>query len=206
MPKLYFRYGAMNSGKTAHLLVAIHEYNQTGRKTILIKPKCDTRNGQNLVWTRVPGLSRNADIILSHQRLLTMDELKACIQADCIFVDEAQFLHPRQVEQLSLTSLTVPVICYGLRTLSNGKLWPGAASLFAFADSIEEIKNICKYCSRKSTQNLKVTPSTEPVLQMGTEDTFVGVCKSCYYTRNRDPLLLDYRIHTYPDITIRDEP
>lgn len=208
MPQLHFRYGAMNAGKTVHLLVALHQYRETGKVAVLIKPRCDTRHGVQLVWTRVPGLSRDADIVLPQQSLLSEAEMDRCARADCCFVEESQFLHPRQVEQLSFLSTLVPVICYGLRTLANGKLWPGAASLFAWADTIEEIKNVCKFCRRKSTQNLRVAPqpSAGPAgLELGAEEKFVGVCKVCFYQKGEDPLVLTFQAHTRPDVVIVDD-
>lgn len=205
MPNLYFRYGAMNAGKTVHLLVALHQYRETGKTAVLIKPQCDTRQGVNLVWTRVPGLSRDADIVLPHARLLNDEEVQRCSTADCVMVEEAQFFSAAQIEQLSHISVNVPVICYGLRTLSNGKLWPGAAALFAWADTIEEIKNVCKYCRHKSTQNLKVVSDVEDGVIMGAEEVFVGTCKRCFYERNPDPLLATYRVHTHPEVVIRDD-
>ena len=205
MPKLHFRYGAMGSGKTTMLLVALHQYKQTGKTAILIKPKVDTRNGPRTVWSRVPGLTREADIVLAQKDLLTPEQVKLCLDADCVFVDEAQFLHPQHVEQLSRISQKVPVICYGLRTDFRGQLFAGSRALFQWADSFEEVKNVCKYCSRKSSMNLRLAkPADKATVELGADELYVGVCKACFYARNPDPALISYQVHKYPEIVIDD--
>ena len=105
MPKLYFRYGPMGAGKTTALLVALFQYEQTGKTARLIKPAIDTRHGKSTVWSRINQLSREADIVLEYNQLLSEPQLKALETVDAVFVEESQFLHPSQVEQRSLLSL-----------------------------------------------------------------------------------------------------
>jgi len=209
MPKLYFRYGAMGSGKTVNLLVALHQYSLNGKKAILIKPKVDTRKGRRTVWTRVPGLARDADIILAQSELLTDAQVSECKGADCVFVDEAQFLHPAHVEQLSQISCYVSVICYGLRTNFQGRLFSGSKALMEWADCIEEVKNVCKYCKHKSTHNLKVQLSPEDErggVQLGADDMYVGVCKQCFYDiRGKQDLAIQQcKVYRYPETEVKD--
>lgn len=208
MTKLYFRYGGMSAGKSVSLLIALFQYKTNGKKALLIKPEIDKRNGSKTVWSRVEGLSRDADIVLGAKDLLSEETLKMAQDYDCIFVDEAQFLQPSQVEQLSLLSIHVPVICYGLRTDYRGQLFSGARALFQWADVIEEIKNVCKYCKHKSTHNLRIAQVPKPTnvakIQLGAEDVYVGVCKSCFYEKRspQDPNVQKYNVHSYPEIVI----
>lgn len=215
MPKLYFRYGAMGSGKTVSLLVAYHQYVQHGRKSaVIIKPAADTRQGEAAVWTRVPGLSREADLVMYPGELMSVDQFSVLEKVDCVFVDEAQFLHPKQVEQLSWLSLSTPVICYGLRTDFRGQLFAGAAALMAWAECIQEVKNVCVYCHSKATHNLKIVCEQrssnlkEAKIELGADDKYVGVCKACFYLRQstQDKALGEYRVYEYPMIEItRDD-
>jgi len=208
MPKLYFRWGAMSSGKSTQLLVALFQYLSSDKKALLIKPAIDIRDGQSIVKSRVPGLTREANIIMPPKKLFTTEELIKLHDYDVIFIDEAQFFHPSQIEQFSYLSLHVPVIAYGLRTDFRGKLFPASAMLFALADEITEIKNICKYCTKKATQNLKLkcdeskSPSNQ--IELGAEDKYVGVCKSCYYKYrwDEDAHMQHWLIHTLEDVKI----
>lgn len=207
MPKLYYRYGAMGSGKTVDLLVALYDYGRNGKSAVLIKPKVDVRHGTATVWTRVPGLSRDADIILCYETLLTPEEVCKCEKSDCVFVDESQFLHPRQVEQLSRLSLSVPVICYGLRSDFRGQLFRGSQALLTWADEIEEVKNVCKFCKHKSSYNLRQQPRPGEGavgVELGADEAFVGVCKACFYAKSDDPALLQYKVHEYEPVVIKD--
>jgi len=199
----------MGSGKTIRLLVALYQYEQNGKKAMLIKPKVDVRNGAATVWSRVPGLTREADLVLGQSDVLTVEQLSFLERADCCFVEESQFLHPKQVEQLSWLSLSTPVICYGLRSDYRGQLFAGSRALFTWADCIEEIKNVCKFCKHKSTHNLKLQVNPDEKMasvQLGADDVYVGVCKSCFYLKQsaNDPALGDYKIHEYAEIMIHE--
>jgi thymidine kinase len=154
MAKLYFRYGAMGSGKTAHLLMVAFNYAEKGQRAIIIKPAVDTK-GQNKVSTRI-GLEKQVDILAWEG-----DELFELVRAryayvDCVLVDEAQFFTTAQIEQLRqiVIQLDIPVIAYGLRCDSNQQSRPGSRRLLEIADKIEELKTVCE-CGNKATLNCR---------------------------------------------------
>lgn len=155
MSKLYFRYGAMNSGKSTHLMQVAHNYEERGMKVVLIKPSPDKKGGEKLV-SRL-GVERSVDLIISqemdiYEKIKRWQEEKFNI--DCILVDEAQFLKSNQIDQLFEISvgLNIPVICYGLRTDFKMQGFEGSTRLLLLAHSIEEMKTICK-CGRKAVLN-----------------------------------------------------
>ncbi|HWT26976.1 MAG TPA: thymidine kinase, partial [Mobilitalea sp.] len=155
MAKLYFKYGAMGSSKTAQALITKFNYEERGMKVWLIKPQIDNRDGENLVKSRV-GLSSPAYVLPStedvYQTYLKMDK-----QMDVVIVDECQFLTEDQVDQLAVLVMdyNIPVLCFGLRADFRTKLFPGSKRLFEIADSITEIKTICS-CGRKATVNVRL--------------------------------------------------
>jgi len=159
MAKLYFRYGAMNSGKTANLLMVADNYINQGRNVLILKPDKDTRwNMTSEVRSRAIVTTKPATLVNDSHDLLsfviaTHDEQSL----DAILVEEAQFLTKEQVKQLAVIvdSLDIPVLAYGLRcSFVDGELFEGSAALLYWADTIEEIKNVCQYCNRKATKNL----------------------------------------------------
>ena len=159
MAKLYFRYGAMNSGKTANLLMVAHNYINQNKNIIILKPDKDTRWGmESEVMSRAIVGTLPATLVSDDQDLeeLIKDRLdKEDLSA--ILVEEAQFLTKEQVKQLTVVvdTLNIPVLCYGLRcSYIDGALFEGSAALMYWADTIEEIKNVCQYCNRKATKNL----------------------------------------------------
>ncbi len=182
MAKLYFRYGAVGSAKTLNLLAVAHSYNQQHKNILVLKPGLDTRFGEKSVTSRA-GLSRDADIVLASDDKIPLEKVKG---ADCILVDEAQFLTGRQVEELRTisTDLNIPVICYGLRTDFRTKLFPGALRLLELADEISEVKTTCAYCTKKGVFNLKLTNGSPtlsgPVVDLGTEEKYLPTCAGCY--------------------------
>ena len=189
--KLYFRYGAMNCGKSAHLLMTAHNYEEQGMKVVVFKAVKDTK-GEDYVVTRL-GSSRKVDYLVQDKDNL-IDIVKHNFNdVSCILVDEAQFLSEKQAEQLLMITvqLTIPIIAYGLRTDAFLNPWSGSARLLQLADSIEEMKTICK-CGRKATFVIR---------QVNGQDTFVGsqlaidgenqvtyesVCKNCYFERQEN--------------------
>lgn len=183
MSKLYFRYGTVGSAKTLNLLTVVHTYRQQGKTCLLVKPSIDTRFGFSNVKSRA-GLSQEADVILDkdHKFSLKGDELNS----DCILVDEVQFLSVSQIEDLRTiaTEMNIPVICYGLRADFRTHLFPASKRLLELADSIEEVKNVCHYCNRKSTMNLKHVDGkptrSGPSVELGAEEKYFPVCFSCY--------------------------
>ena len=155
MSKLYFRYGAMNSGKSTHLMQVAHNYEERGMRVILIKPSTDKKGGDKLV-SRL-GVERKVDI-LCEKKMNIYEEIKKWqevkFKIDCILVDEVQFMTKEQVDQLFKIAvvLDIPVICYGLRTDFMMEGFEGSTRLLLLAHSIEEMKTICK-CGRKAILN-----------------------------------------------------
>lgn len=188
MSKLYFRYGAMNSGKTAALLQVAHNYEEKGMKVVVIKPSIDTK-GDDKVTSRL-GIERKVDVILAPDEGIM--EHMVLNKPDAIIVDEAQFLTFDQVDELYAITKTfdVPVLAYGLRCDFQMKGFPGASRLLELADDIEELKTICA-CGKKATQNLRLI-NGEPTFEGsqvaidGTDNiTYDSVCGECYLRLRR---------------------
>ncbi len=155
MSKLYFRYGAMNSGKSTHLMQVAYNYEERGMKVILIKPATDKKGGDKLL-SRL-GVERKVDLVIEDE--MNIFEQVARWQEkefpiDCILVDEVQFMKAKQIDQLFEIAvvLNIPVICYGLRTDFMTEGFEGSTRLLLLAHSIEEMKTICK-CGRKAVFN-----------------------------------------------------
>jgi thymidine kinase len=188
MSKLYFRYGAMNSGKTAALLQVAHNYEEKGMKVIVIKPSIDTK-GEEKVTSRL-GIERKVDVLLGPDEGV-MEHMVA-YKPNAIIIDEAQFLTKDQVDELyTMTKVfDVPVLAYGLRCDFQMKGFPGASRLLELADDIEELKTICR-CGKKATQNVRLINGM-PVFEGnqvaidGTENTtYDSVCGECYIKLRR---------------------
>ncbi len=185
MAKLYFRYGTVGSAKTMNLIAVAHNYQQQDKRVFLIKPSLDDRFGKQQIRSRA-GLEKQADLLLAADQLI---DRAAVTGADCILVDEVQFLQPAQIDDLRdiATNLGVPVICYGLRTDFRTRLFPGARRLLELADSIEEVKTTCAFCNRKGIFNLRIRdgkPSLDgPVVELGLEDKYQPACPRCYHDR-----------------------
>ena len=177
MAKLYFRYGVISSAKTLNLLATLHNYEQQGKRALLLKPALDTRSV--LVESRA-GMSHKADYVLSYEdRITPLIENEDSLSA--ILVDEVQFFSPDQIKELRLISALkeIPVLTYGLRTKFDGSLWESVISLMALADSIEEIKTTCAYCSRKAVFSKRVSSSKSDVELSW--DKYVPVCPYHFY-------------------------
>lgn len=183
MAKLYFRYGTMGSAKTLNLLAVAHNYASQGKAVLLLKPKLDTRFGQEAVRSRA-GLSRDADYLLEADTDL-MALAKTWNNVACLLIDEAQFLSEKNIEELRQISIhqDIPIICYGLRSNYKTRLFEGSKRLMELADTIEELKTTCHYCHRKATMNMKLGASHDfsgPDVILGAEDTFHPACYPCY--------------------------
>lgn len=154
MSKLYFKYGAMGSSKTANLLITKFNYEEKGKKVLLLKPSSDTRDGADMVRSRI-GLEEKAFIIRENKSILD-DWYEKIEVADVILIDEAQFLSEEQVDELHEIVLRygIPVICYGLLTDFTSHLFPGSKRLVEISESLQEIKTICE-CGRKATCNAR---------------------------------------------------
>ena len=185
MAKLYFRYGAMGSAKTMNLLAVAHNYEQQGKRVILIKPSIDDRFGADMIRSRT-GLERKADICVAADTQIPLDTRAG---VSCILVDECQFLSEYVVHQLRniTVDLDIPVICYGLRTNFKTRLFEGAKRLMEVADAIEEVKTTCAFCNRKAVFNIKLrhgnacTTGTE--IELGAEDLYQPTCCRCFEAR-----------------------
>ena len=190
MAKLYFKYGAMGSSKTAQALITKYNYEENDLSVWLIKPSADTRDGVATLRSRI-GLEAKVDVItpgIDVYRLFQETKLGAC---DVIIVDECQFLVPEQIDQLRaiVNDFSIPVLCFGLRTDFQTKLFPGSHRLMELADCIEEIKTMCD-CGAKATVNARisdgyiVTEGAQVVL--GGNDSYIAMCHKCYVAGIRE--------------------
>ena len=183
MAKLYFKFGAMGSSKTANALMTRFNYQEKGKKVWLIKPAIDNRDGETVLRSRV-GLEANAQVIKSTDRILDICPID---DIDVIICDESQFLTPEQVDDLRLivSEHDIPVLCFGLRSDFLTHLFPGSQRLFELADSITEIKSICR-CGAKATVNARfdgevnIQTSGEQVF-IGGNESYESMCWSCYH-------------------------
>ncbi len=156
MAKLYFRYGAMNAGKSTALLQVAHNYKEKGMKVVLIKSKVDTK-GEDKITSRI-GIEAKVNILLdNNDTLFRKENLELTKSAHCILVDESQFLRESQVGELwyITKTLDIPVICFGIRTDFRGKLFEGSKRLMELADEMEELSTICS-CGKKARFNARI--------------------------------------------------
>lgn len=183
MSKLYFRYGAMGSGKTIDLLKVAYNYKERGQKVIIFTAKIDNRYEVGKITTRI-GIQADALIFDNetnfYRQIKQLEE-----KPDCILIDESQFLNRKQVLQLSdvVDFLDIPIICYGLRSDFQMKFFTGSGPLMEMADKIEEIKTICE-CGKKATINMRmingVPTTTGSQVLIGGNDSYKSVCRKCY--------------------------
>lgn len=183
MAKLYFRYGAMGSGKTIDLLKVAYNYEERNQTVLLFSPAKDNRFGEGKITTRI-GLQRNCICVKDDMNLFTyINDMEK--KPDAILVDEAQFFTKAQIIQLSdvVDYFDIPVMCYGLRADFRIEFFPGSAALMAIADSIEEIKTVCE-CGKKATINMRFVNGLAVVegdqVVIGGNDTYKSVCRKCY--------------------------
>ena len=184
MAKLYFKYGAMGSSKTAQALITKYNYEENDLNVWLIKPSADTRDGADILRSRI-GLQAQVEVI--PPQVDVYERFRQTRQGKCnvIIVDECQFLTPHQIDQLRaiVNDYNIPVLCFGLRTDFQTKLFPGSRRLMELADCIEEIKTMCD-CGQKATVNARindgyiVTEGAQVVL--GGNDSYIAMCHRCY--------------------------
>ena len=184
MAKLYYRYGAMGSSKTANAIMVRHNYLERNQRVLMLKPTLDRRDGANLVASRC-GLACECNFV---EDLDTLD-----VSAyDCVIVDEAQFLTKAQVETLVrlVDRYNVPVIAYGLRTDFRGEFFEGSLWLMAWADTIEEVKTIC-WCGKKATFNARVVDGrvmkTGEQIVLGGSEAYTSLCRKHWQEGNLGP-------------------
>ena len=184
MAKLYFKYGAMGSSKTAQALITKYNYEDNDMKVWLIKPSADTRDGVQILRSRI-GLAAAVEVMTPEMDIYTVFGNTKVGQCDAVIVDECQFLTEAQIDQLRaiVNDYNVPVLCFGLRTDFQTKLFPGSMRLMELADCIEEIKTMCD-CGSKATVNARindgyiVTEGAQVVL--GGNDCYIAMCHRCY--------------------------
>lgn len=183
MAKLFFRHGAMNSSKSMNLLAIAHNYEELGRKVLLLTPKLDTRSDVNEIASRV-GIKHRA--VSFDQNDSIMSIVAQHLDVDCILVDESQFLSGSQVDDLAyiVDEKNIPVICYGLRTDFTGHLFDGSKALIEQADSIEEIKTICTMCNHKAIMNARIIDgkrvATGEQVMIGGNESYIPLCRKHY--------------------------
>ena len=188
MAKLYFKYGAMGSSKSAQALITQFNYEELGMTVWLIKPSIDDRDGANIVKSRV-GLMREAEVVSPTDSIREL--YSATGGRDVIIADEAQFFTPEQIDELRdiVDELDGPVLCFGLRTDFLTHMFPGSKRLLELADSITEIKTVCA-CGAKATVNARLTPDGRVVTEgeqvfLGGNDAYVAMCHRCWRRRIR---------------------
>ena len=183
MAKLYFKYGAMGSSKTANALITRFNYMERGMKVWLIKPSIDDRDGADMIRSRI-GLEARADVITPDMDIF--EEFKNHSDCDVIIADECQFFTAAQIDQLRaiVDKLDLPVLCFGLRTDFLTHLFEGSRRLFEVADSINEIKTICS-CGSKAIVNARIDGEGKVVTEggqilIGGNDSYIAMCHNCW--------------------------
>ena len=183
MAKLHFFYSTMNAGKSTALLQSNHNYKESNLKTILFIPKDIAVKSNNKIVSRI-GLEAEAISIdndfnfFKYIKDINHDDIS------CVFVDEVQFLGKNQIQQLSKVAdeLNIPVMCYGIRTDFQGKLFDGSSELLAIADNLNELKTICSECDKKATMVVRLDAEGEVILEgekvlVGGNDIYKTVCR-----------------------------
>jgi thymidine kinase len=180
MPKLYFKYGAMGSSKTAQALMVKFNYEEKGYRVGLLKPSVDNRDGETIVKSRI-GLQDKGILIDWNLNVYTWYLQN---RYDVLIVDEAQFLSGAQIEQLKDIAMEfVPVLCFGLKTDFQTHMFEGSQRLFEIADSITEIKSVCT-CGRKAEVNARICDGKiireGAQVFIGGNESYIGLCYQCW--------------------------
>ena len=200
MAKLYFKYGAMGSSKTAQALITKYNYEENGLKVWLIKPSADVRDGADILRSRI-GLEAKVQVISPEEDVY---EIFRQTRSDChvIIVDECQFMPPEQIDQLRsiVNDFEIAVICFGLRTDFQTKLFPGSRRLMEVADKFQEIKTMCD-CGVKATVNARIDSNGHIVtegeqVQLGGNDSYIAMCHRCWIRGIRENRVI--KLHGQP--------
>ena len=188
MAKLYFKFGAMGSSKSAQALITKFIYEELGMTVWLIKPSIDTRDGADIIKSRI-GLEAKAQIITPEQDIV--EEYHKAGKHDVIIADEAQFMTPEQIDGLRslVDDEDLPVLCFGLRTDFQTHFFPGAKRLMELADSMTEIKTVCS-CGRKATVNARIDAEGNIITEgsqvlLGGNDSYIAMCHKCWKDKIR---------------------
>lgn len=200
MSKLYFKFGAMASSKTANALMTKFNYEEKGNKVWLIKPEVDTRDDYvnddgklvTVVKSRI-GLSAVADVVKRDENIIEKyEKIKEALPVNVIICDECQFFSGEQVDQLKYIAefCDIPVLCFGLRSDFQTKLFEGSKRLFEIADSINEVKSVC-HCGKKAIVNARINEKGEIVtegdqIEIGGNDKYVSMCWACWQNRIKE--------------------
>ncbi len=205
MAKLYFRYGAMNSGKSTALLQAAHNYEERGQRVIVAKPMVDTKGDRTIV-SRL-GVAREVDVVIGPATdVVTLIDIEADrvlretgTPTSCVLVDESQFLSPRQVDDLFIISIrrNIPVLAYGIRTDFQTVAFPGSRRLLEIAHSVEELKTICR-CGKKAVFNARKVDNAfifdgAQVAIDGVDVSYESLCGECYLEESGGRLASGYQ-------------
>ncbi len=189
MAKLYFKFGAMGSSKSAQALITKFNYEELGMSVWLIKPSVDTRDGEDIIKSRI-GLSAKADIITPADSV--KDMFSKLEKKDVIIADEAQFFTPEQIDELRylVDEENIPVLCFGLRTDFLTHFFPGSRRLMELADSMTEIKTVCA-CGRKATVNARIDSNGKIITKgsqvfLGGNDSYVAMCHKCWMDKQKN--------------------
>ena len=201
MAKLYFKYGAMGSSKTAQALITKYNYEENDLSVWLIKPSADTRDGQQILRSRI-GLEAMVEVIPPEMDIYDRFRETKRGSCDVIIVDECQFLTEDQIDQLRtiVNDENIPVMCFGLRTDFQTRLFPGRRRLMEVADSILEIKTICD-CGAKATVNARIDGSGHIITEgaqvvLGGNDSYIAMCHKCYIRGIRERKVI--KLHGRP--------
>ena len=185
MAKLYFKYGAMGSSKTAQALITKYNYEENDLKVWLMKPSADSRDGEAILKSRI-GLEAKVDVIPPELDIYARFRESRAGKCDVIIVDECQFLTEEQINQLRaiVNDFNIPVMCFGLRTDFQTRLFPGSRRLMEVADTIQEIKTICD-CGAKATVNARIDGEGHIITEgaqvvLGGNDSYIAMCHKCY--------------------------
>ena len=184
MAQLFFKYGAMNSGKSIEILKVAHNYEEQNKPVVLMTSGIDTRSGVGQVKSRI-GISKEALPIFEETDIFSVVQTLGYTPY-CVLIDEAQFLSARHVLDLTkiVDELKIPVMAFGLKNDFRNELFEGSKSLLLYADKIEEMKTICWFCHKKAIMNLRYVNHV-PVyegeqVQIGGNETYYTVCRQHY--------------------------
>lgn len=185
MAQLFFKYGAMNSGKTIEILKVAHNYEEQNKPVLIMTSSVDDRDGKGMISSRI-GLRRKAAAINDHTNIIASVKALDYTPA-CVLIDESQFLKKEHILQLIriVDDYGIPVMAFGLKNDFQNELFEGSKYLLLYADKIEEMKTICWYCHKKAIMNLRMVNGkpiyTGDQIQIGGNESYVPVCRKHYH-------------------------